>query len=122
MRKTFFFVAGCLLLTFVALPALAQPPAVTISGPTSVTIPCGCGNVNWTANASGGAPPYVLYAWTINGGSVGTNSSSLTVNYCNSTSHAVLITANVAVTVTDSNGREASDTHVTEIELEGCGG
>lgn len=122
MQKTLLFAAGLFLASLCVLPALAQPPAVTISGPTAVSIPCGCGNVQWTANASGGTPPYVLYAWTINGASKGTNSSTLTETYCNNTSHAVHKTENVAVTVTDSNGREASDTHVTEIELEGCGG
>lgn len=122
MRKLILLAAGLLFVTLTALPAAAQPPSVTISGPTSVTIGCGCGNVVWTANASGGAPPYVLYAWTVNGGAAGTNSSTLTRTYCNNTSHAVLLTENVAVTVTDSNGREASDTHVTDIELEGCGG
>lgn len=121
MLKTLLLAAGCLLVVLMATPAQAQPLSVTITGPTSVVIPCGCDTVGWTANASGGAPPYVLYAWTLNGSAAGTNSPSLSQQYCYTGSEPILTFANVAVTVTDSNGREASDTHVTSVALQGCG-
>lgn len=58
---------------------MPQPLSVTMSGPTTIYHPQK-GTVNqytWTANASGGTPPYT-YAWKKNGSPVGTNSSTYT--------------------------------------------
>lgn len=121
MRKSLLFAAAFVFALLAVTPAQAQPPAVTITGPTSVVIPCGCDTIGWTANPSGGQPPYIVYAWTLNGSAAGTNSPNLSQQYCNSSNEPIFTFANVAVTVTDSNGRDASDTHFTSIELEGCG-
>lgn len=76
---------------------LPPPPGVTISGPTSVRPGATC---TWFANASGGTPPYVNYAWT----PPGNNSSEFT--YTNSGQ-----SFNISVWVTDADGALAYDGH-----------
>lgn len=77
----------------------AQPPplAVQISGPTSVSPFAQC---QWHASASGGTGSYT-YAWSVDGQSVGTNSTQLT--FTNSGASFV-----VGVTLSDGVNSPAS--------------
>lgn len=102
-----------------AVPALAAGPSVTVSGPSSVTIISGCQNVVWTCSASGGTTPYVLYTWKRNGSLVGTNSSTLTLNYCTTPGQTTSFTDTITCTVTDMNGREGTGSKDTTINLQG---
>ena len=74
-------------------------PTVTITGPSSAKPSSTC---LWTANASGGTPPYA-YAWSVYSASVGGNSSELI--YQNSGSS---FTINVTVTYAGSPTGSAS--------------
>jgi subtilisin family serine protease len=56
-----------------AFRAVTPPPTVTIAGPSSVRPNATC---VWTANVSGGLPPY-SYSWTVNSSAVGGNSPEL---------------------------------------------
>ncbi|MFN7962203.1 MAG: hypothetical protein U0002_13120 [Thermoanaerobaculia bacterium] len=120
MRRTFLPIFGLLALGSLALPALAAPVTVTITGPASVTVPYGCQNVTFTGSATGGTPPYVLYAWTKNGASVGTNSATLVLTYCSVQGQFSQFNDTIGLTVTDSNGREGSKTKTLTVILEGC--
>lgn len=102
-----------------ALPALAMGPSLTVSGPSSVTIVSGCQDVVWTATASGGTPPYVLYTWKRNGSLVGTNSATLTLTYCTTPGQSSSFTDTITCTVADSNGREGTGSKNTTINLQG---
>jgi hypothetical protein len=91
------------------------PPnlTATINGPTSVTIwDYACKTVTWTSSVSGGTPGYT-YAWYIDGYFAGSG-SSLSRTYCGNGT-AYTNTENVSLTVTDSVGWTASDTHTTYI-------
>jgi hypothetical protein len=85
----------------------------TINGPSSVIIyDYNCKTVTWTSTVSGGTPGY-SYAWYIDGYFAGSG-SSLSRTYCgNGTTYTN--TENVSLTVTDSIGWTASDTHTTYI-------
>jgi len=72
---------------------LRAGPTSTIIGPSSVRSAATC---MWTANPSGGAPPYT-YAWFVN--SVPQTESGSSLTYSNSGS-----AFRVDVTVTDSHG------------------
>jgi hypothetical protein len=90
-------------------------PAATISGPATASIAgTSCQTLTWTATTNGGASPF-SYAWTIDGASAGTSSStSVSQTYCgNNTTHSQ--TANVALTVTDSTSQTASSSFATAI-------
>lgn len=102
-----------------AVPALAAGPSLTVNGPSSVTIISGCQNVVWTASVSGGVPPYTLYEWKRNGTAVGTNSSTLTLQYCTTPGQSSSFTDTISCTVADSDGREGSGSKNTTINLQG---
>ncbi len=93
--------------------ACPVPLAVTINGLTSVTIyDYACKTVTWTSTVSGGTPGY-SHAWYIDGYYVGSG-SSISRTYCG---EGVVYndTENVSLTVTDSLGWTASDSHTTYI-------
>jgi hypothetical protein len=84
-----------------------------INGPTSVTIyNYYCKTVTWTSTVSGGTPGF-SYAWYIDGYFAGSG-SSLSRTYCGNNTNWTN-TENLSLTVTDSAGWSASDTHVTYI-------
>jgi hypothetical protein len=85
----------------------------TINGPASIIIyDYACRTVTWTSTVGGGSPGYT-YAWYIDGSFAGSG-SSLSRTYCgNRTTYTN--TENVSLTVTDSVGWTASDTHTTYI-------
>jgi uncharacterized RDD family membrane protein YckC len=111
---------AALAFTLVAVPATAAPLTVSISGPSIFYVEYGCENVVFTASPSGGTPPYVLYEWKRDGISVGTNSPTLTLTYCSTVGQFAHFTDTIAVTVADSQGREARASKVLTIELLGC--
>jgi len=78
-------------------PPPPPPPSVTISGPTTVRPGDTC---TWFANASGGTPPYITYAWT----PLGANAPEFT--YTNSGQSFT-----VSVRVTDAAGASGFDSH-----------
>ena len=86
---------------------------VTINGPTTVYIyDYACKTVTWTSTVGGGSPGYT-YAWYIDGYFAGSG-SSLSRTYCgNGTVYTN--TENLSLTVTDTAGWTASDTHTTYI-------
>jgi hypothetical protein len=85
----------------------------TINGPTSVYIyNYACKTVTWTSTVGGGTPGYT-YAWYIDGYFAGSG-SSLSRTYCGNGT-AYTNTENLSLTVTDSLGWTASDTHTTYI-------
>lgn len=110
-----------LAVALMAAPVLAQPSA-TVSGPSSVTILDTCENVTWTCSASGGVTPYVWYLWRLNGmvKSQGATATSYTRAYClaEGTPRPVQFTDTVSCTVTDSNGREGTDSMMTTITFQ----
>lgn len=122
MTKKAVFFCCLAVLTLAALPASAQGPTVTITGPTSVTIDHGCQDVMWTANPAGGQTPYVFYEWTRNGGPAGSGAAltSITRQYCSVQGVCQMFTDVIGVTVADFNGREGVDTHNTGFTLRGC--
>jgi minor extracellular protease Epr len=87
-----------------AIAADPPPPSVSIIGNTEIEAYLSC---QWSAAVSGGTSPY-SYSWTVNGQSVGDNSSSL--SYTNNGSPFT-----IAVTVTDAAGGVASDDHAVAI-------
>ena len=89
---------------------------VSISGPSYVYVPSGCHTVTWTANPSGGTGTYTHYAWTYNGSSVGSNSSTYSRTFC-ATARWTHRTDTVGVTVTDTGSHTASDTNSISVEL-----
>jgi hypothetical protein len=104
-------------LVLIAAPALAQP-SVTVNGPSSVTIVDTCENVSWTCSASGGVPPYVWYAWRLNGvlKSEGASVTQYTKTYCRvEGTTPPPFTDTVSCTVTDSNGRDGVGSKNTTI-------
>jgi len=70
--------------------------------PASSTITLGS-SASFAASAGGGVPPY-SYSWTLNGESLGTTSSTITVTPSSAGTYTI------SCTVTDSTGTEASDT------------
>jgi len=117
--KRLSILVAVLALVLAAVPVLAAGPSLTVNGPSSVTIISGCQNVVWTCSASGGTPPYVLYTWKRNGSLVGTNSSTLTLNYCTTPGQTTSFTDTISCTVADSDGREGSGSKNTTINLQG---
>lgn len=90
------------------------PLTVTISGPSSVSISgYNCRTLTWTANASGGVPPYISYNWVVDGWSAGSG-SSYSDTFCGDNINWTQ-TVNLQVTVTDSVYNTASDSHSTTI-------
>ena len=107
-------------IALIAAPALAQP-SVTVNGPSSVTIVDTCENVTWTCSPSGGAPPYSLYLWRLNGVVTiqGASATSYTKAYCRvEGTTPPPFTDTVSCTVTDSNGREGTGSKNTTITFQ----
>jgi hypothetical protein len=100
-------------------PAVANPPTVTISGPTSVTKYTGlCKSATWTSTVTGGTSPYTSYSWKINGTVVGTG-TSLTQTFCPED----IETISVGLSVTDSASQTGTATPLSVwIDVEGSGG
>jgi len=92
-----------------------DPVSVYISGTTYVYVPFSCKTYTWTANPSGGTGTYTGYQWTYNGSAVGTG-STYSRTYC-ATKFWTYRTDTLGVTVTDSNGESAADTHNVTVEL-----
>lgn len=112
----FFFLAVTAL---AALPAAAQLPEVTVNGPTAVTVSRNCYTVTWEAVASGGATPY-SYMWTLDGSGIGTNSPSVTKQYCSTSGVCSVFSDTIEVKLTDFNGREDTDSLTITVTLRGC--
>lgn len=110
----------CLAVTaLAALPAAGQLPEVTINGPDGVTVSRNCYTVTWEAVASGGATPY-SYAWKLDGSPIGTNSPSVTKQYCSTAGVCSVFNDTIEVMLTDLNGREDTDSLTVTITLRGC--
>jgi hypothetical protein len=94
-------------------PVQTQPLAVTINGPTSVSISgTACQTVTWTSTVSGGTTPYT-YAWTIGGVASGSGISA-SKTYCgNNTTYTQ--TVSLSLRVTDAASTSITDTHSTNI-------
>jgi hypothetical protein len=110
---------GFAILAFAALPAAAQSPVVTVNGPTAVTVARNCYTVTWEAVASGGATPY-SYSWTLDGSPIGTNSPTVTKQYCSTSGTCSTFSDTIQVLLTDFNGREDTDSLTVTITLRGC--
>lgn len=98
-----------------------RPPAVSITGPSSVWVPAySCTTKTWTSSVSGGTPPYVSYQWKYNGIVVGSG-TSYSRTYCNNipTSYNRLYSDTVALTVTDSAGDTGSASKGVSVTYEG---
>ncbi|HEX4959853.1 MAG TPA: hypothetical protein VF173_03370 [Thermoanaerobaculia bacterium] len=97
-------------------PAPSNPITnVVISGPTSVSGAI-CKTVTWTSTVTGGTAP-LSYAWTVDGGAVGTSTStSVSYTFCSSEY------ASVGLTVSDSAGSSRSASYTTLITITGGGG
>jgi hypothetical protein len=102
-----------------ALPAAAQSPVVTVNGPTAVTVSRNCYTVTWEAVASGGQTPY-SYSWTLDGSPIGTNSPSVTKQYCSTSGTCSVFSDTIQVLLTDFNGREDTDSLTITVTLRGC--
>ncbi|WP_044601155.1 beta strand repeat-containing protein [Candidatus Babela massiliensis] len=84
-------------------------PTVTITpNPASV---CVGSNLTLTAIPLGGSGIYTTYAWTFNGMPIGTNSSTLTIDDATNDNAGTY-----QVTVTDSNGCQASSTTILTVD------
>ena len=94
-----------------------DPLQVYISGTTYVYVPSSCKICTWTANPSGGGTgTYTNYQWTYDGAPAGGNSPTFSKKYC-ATIQWTYDTVTIGVTVTDSGGATASDTHNVTVEL-----
>jgi hypothetical protein len=107
------------LLALAALPAAAQSPVVTVNGPTAVTVARNCYTVTWEAVASGGSTPYT-YSWTLDGSAIGTNSPTVTKQYCSTSGTCSVFNDTIQVLLTDLNGREDTDSLTITVTLRGC--
>ena len=104
------------------------PMSVTITGSTQATISgYNCTTLQWSASVSGGAAPYT-YSWYYNGFYVG-SSSGYSETFCGN-NVAGTQPISLSVTVSDSLGQSASDTHAATLKYTGttaplpppCGG
>ncbi len=119
MRTRFPLLFCVVALALAAAAAAAQLPVVTINGPTGVTVSRNCYTVTWEAVASGGDTPY-SYAWELDGSSIGTNSPSVTKQYCSTSGTCSVFSDTIEVMLTDFNGREDTDSLNITVTLRGC--
>ena len=119
MSTRFPLYLGLAILAFAALPAAAQLPVVTVNGPTAVTVSRNCYTVTWDAVASGGATPY-SYSWTLDGSGIGTNSPTVTKQYCSTSGSCSVFNDTIQVRLTDFDGREDTDSLTITVTLRGC--
>lgn len=119
MSMRFPLVLCLAILALAALPAAAQNPVVTVNGPTAVTVARNCYTVSWDAVTSGGTTPY-SYAWELDGSPIGTNSPTVTKQYCSTSGTCSVFSDTIEVLVTDFNGREDTDSLTITITLRGC--
>lgn len=119
MSKRFPLFLCLAILALAALPAAAQNPVVTVNGPTAVTVARNCYTVTWEAVASGGNTPY-SYGWELDGSPIGTNSPTVTKQYCSTSGTCSVFSDTIEVLVTDFNGREDTDSLTVTITLRGC--
>jgi len=119
MRSRFPLFFCLAVLALAALPAVAQNPVVTVNGPTAVTVARNCYTVNWDSVTNGGNTPY-SYNWTLDGSPIGTNSPSVTKQYCSTSGTCSVFNDTIQVLVTDFNGREDTDSLVITVTLRGC--
>jgi len=119
MKVRFPLFLGLAISALAALPAAAQSPVVTVNGPTAVTVSRNCYTVTWEAVASSGQTPY-SYGWTLDGSPIGTNSPSVTKQYCSTSGTCSVFSDTIQVLLTDFNGREDTDSLTITVTLRGC--
>lgn len=106
-------------LTLAAVPAAAQNPVVTLNGPTAITVSRNCYTVSYDAVVNGGTTPY-SYNWDRDGSSIGTNSATVTQQYCSTSGTCSVFNDTFTVLVTDFNGREDTESIILTVTLRGC--
>ena len=99
----------------------AAPPTVVVNGLSNVSIlNYVCKIVTWTSTVSGGTPPYVSYAWYMDGYLVGTGTSYSTTFCGDGTTWSEIV--NMSLTVVDSAGQSGTGSKSTTINYSGSGG